>query len=239
MLNTYLSATAALLQNPGAPQSLYSTAQLTTNINTARGQLAGESESIRVIGTLQLLQGQQVYPFASISLGSAAGVEGVINVRTIWINVGDGQVWVRPRPFEWFSLYELNNPIPQEAQPQVWAQYGQGVNGTLYFSQVPDQEYTINLDCVCYPMALTSDTTPEAIPYLWTDSVPYFAAYLSLLGAQSSNRQADATRMFQLYQEFNNRARRFANPSVLPYQYPQSGSPVRQNQLGLQGGGQQ
>ena len=44
MLTAYLNATAILLQNPVAPTSLYSTANLTTFINTARGQLAGESE---------------------------------------------------------------------------------------------------------------------------------------------------------------------------------------------------
>lgn len=236
MLNQYLSETQALLQNPNAPSSLYSTASLTANINTARGQVAGESESIRAIGTLTLTAGVQVYPFSAINFGSppgVSGIQGAINARTAWVGVGAGQIWLRPRPFEWLSLYELNNPNPSQAQPQVWSQYGQGVNGTIYFSKVPDQQYTVQLDCVCYPIALATDSTVEAIPYLWTDAVPYFAAYLALLGAQASNRQADAQRMFQLYQEFVNRARRFANPSVLPYQYPQSGSPVRANQLGI------
>ena len=92
------------------------------------------------------------------------------------------------------------------------------------------------------PIALVDDTTPEAIPYLWTDAVPFFAAYFALLSAQAGARQAEADRMFARYQEFTNRARRFATPSVLPFIYPQSGNPVQANQLGLQpaggGGGQ-
>ena len=53
-------------------------------------------------------------------------------------------------------------------------------------------------------------TTPEAIPYLWTDAVPFFAAYYALLSAQAGQRQGDADRMFARYQEFTNRARRFS-----------------------------
>jgi hypothetical protein len=95
----------------------------------------------------------------------------------------------------------------------------------------------MNVDCVCYPAALTTDTDPEAIPYPYTDSVPYYAAYLAYL---SSQRAADADRMWQQYQLFSSRARQISNGSVNPGQYPQSGSPVRANQLGVQpqqGGG--
>ena len=51
MLNAYLTSTQLLLQNPAPTAALYSPANLTSFINTARGQLAGESESIRVVTT--------------------------------------------------------------------------------------------------------------------------------------------------------------------------------------------
>lgn len=241
MLTTYLTRTAQLLQNPGASNALYSTADLTSYINQARGQLAGEAECIRRIGTISLTAAQQVYDFSGVTLSDPTGVQGVINCRTMWVQAGSGQIWIRPRPFEWFSLYELNNANPQQGQTKLWAQYGQGVGGTFYVSPIPDQTYTLSIDTVCYPVNLVDDSTAEAIPYLWTDAVAYFAAYLALLSAQSAARQADANRMFERYTEFVNRARRFSNPSVLPYQYAQSGSPVRANQLGMQannGGGQ-
>jgi hypothetical protein len=244
MLTLYQTQTAQLLQNPPAQNSLYPTANITGWINTARGQLAGESESIRVQTTLALTEGQQVYPFSAMvfpTSSSVSGVKGAIKVQTIWVQVGTGQVWVRPRSFEWFSLYELNNPVPPTGQPSRWAQYGQGSEpnlsvsgGTIYISPVPDTNYTLVLDCICYPIALALDTDPEAIPYLWTDAVPYFAAYLALLSAQSSARGNDAARMMQLYTEFCNRARRFSTPGVLPGLYPQQPSPVRGNQLGYQ-----
>lgn len=237
MLTKYLLRTRQLLQNPAAPTPLYSDTDLTSYINQARGQLAGESESIRAMGTLALSESTQVYGFSAIDVSDVPGVQGVINSRMIWIQIGQGQVWMTPRPFEWFGLYELNQIVPKTGSPKKWAQYAQGVNGSIYVSPVPDQAYTLSIDTVCYPVDLVDDTTPEAIPYLWTDAVAYFAAYLALLAAQSAARQADANRMFERYTEFVNRARRFANPSVLTYQYPQSGSPTRANQLGMQPAG--
>lgn len=246
MLTSYLAATSSLLQNPAAPNPLYSTASLTTFINSARGQLAGESEAIRFMGTLPLVAAQRVYPFTSISLSGAAGVQGVLNARMLWYQVGQGQKMIRPRPWEWFGLYELNTAVPKSGAPKVWAQYGQGAEaqavpfpvegGSLYISPLPDTVYTCPVDCVCYPIPLVDDTTPEAIPYLWTDAVPYYAAYLALLSAQTGVRTQEAQGMFKLYSEFVQRARRASTPSVLPGIYPQNPSPVRANQLGLSGG---
>ncbi|MDE2105452.1 MAG: hypothetical protein KGL39_49955, partial [Patescibacteria group bacterium] len=157
--------------------------------------------------------------------------------------VASGFTWVRPRPFEWFTFYRLNNPVPQQGAPNEWSQYGQGSapqpslqtsGGSIYVDPVPDAAYSLQLDCACYPITLALDTDPEAIPYLWTDAVAYFAAYLALLSAQAQARQADANRMYERYVEFVNRARRFSTSSVLPGIYPQNPSPVRQNQLGIQ-----
>lgn len=241
MLNSYLTRTQQLLQNPGAPISLYTQADLTEYINLARGQLSGDGECIRNYATLPLTGGTQQYSFASIVLGGGTGgIQGVFNIRTGWLQIASGQAWIRPRPFEWFSLYELNNPVPQQGQPKVWTQYGQGVTGNIFVSPVPDQAYTLQLDTLCYPIALVDDTTAEAIPYPWTDAVPFLAAYYAMLSAQSAARQSDADRMFARYEEYRNRARRFSNPTVSPFIYQQSGDPTSTNKLGLQqsGGGQ-
>lgn len=238
MLTSYLNATGLLLQNPVAPTPLYSTANLTTFINTARSQLAGETECIRVMGYLPLVAGVQIYPFSNIVTGVLTmGVQGVLNVRNAWRSVASGQVWIRPRPFEWMSLYGLNNAVPEQGPPTEWAQYAQGVTGSIYVTPVPDTAYQLNLDMVCYPIPLVDDTTVEAIPYLWTDAVPFFAAFYALMSAQSTSRDADADKMFQRYQLFAQRARQASTPSVLSGMYPQQPPLVRQGQLGMQGAG--
>lgn len=244
MLTAYQNATAALLQNPPAPNSLYATSLLTTYINTARGQLAGEAECIRIMGTLTVSEGVQTYPFTGVTLPSSVGLKGVIHVRNIWYQVGTGQRLLRPRPFEWFSLYYLNTAAPGYGPPKAWAQYGQGAaaqtspnpvgGGSLYIGPIPDINYAMLADTVCYPIPLVDDTTPEAIPYLWTDAVPYYAAYLALMSSQTGARMQEAEAMFKEYQKFVMRARNAATPSVLPGIYPQQPPVNRGGQLGQQ-----
>lgn len=236
MLDSYLAQTKQLLQNPAAPNALYSNADLTLWINRARKQLAGESESIRVLGAINTVVGQRPYNFTDIDTGVAAstGVEGALHVRSIMYAVGDGQKWFRPRNWEWFQLYKLNNVVPPTGAPQVWSQYAQGQQGSFYLDPIPDIVYALSCDCVCLPIDLTSDSDPEAIPQLWRDAVCYFAAWLALLSAQSAQRQADADRMMQRYTEFVARARKFSNPSVNRYLYAQSSDPTILGKLGIQ-----
>lgn len=236
MLTQYQNNTQNLLQLPGAPTTLYPTANITTWVNIARGQLAGESEAIRYLATLNTAVGVRTYNFSSLNTGTAAtnGIQGAIHIRRISYNLGTGQRWITPRSWEWFELYNLNNPNPTKGPPQTWAQFGQGAGGSFYIDPPPDQIYTLNCDVVCYPIALVDDNTVEAIPYLWTDAVPFFAAYYALLSSQTSARQADAERMFKHYETFVDRARKAANPSVLRFQYEQSGDPLQAPKIGMQ-----
>lgn len=248
MLTSYITKTQQLLQLPGATTPLYSDANVTGWVNTARGQLAGDGECVRKIGTISTVAGQRPYDFSGLNLGVSAtnGIAGAILVRRISYGIASGQLWVPPRPWEWFELYALNNAVPQNGPPKMWSQYaqgsagsgtGSGASGSFYLDPPPDLVYTLYCDSVCYPNALVDDTTVEAIPYLWTDAVPYFAAYLALLSSQTQARQADADRMMKRYEEFKDRARRSSNPSVLRWQSQQSGDPAQAAKMGLNKGG--
>ncbi len=247
MLAQYRIDVRNLLQNPAAPVPLYDQASVDRWINIARGQLAGEGECIRVIGTIDTVIGQRAYDFSDISLGVVAdtGIRGAINVRRINYVVGDGQQFVTPRAWEWFDFYNLNDPAPVPGPPTEWSQFGQGSAGTstgsgstgsFYLDPPPDFVYSLRCDCVCYPVALIDDTTAEAIPYLWTDAVPFFAAYYAYLSSQTSARQADALRMMSLYTEFMKRARTASNPSVLRNQYEQSSDISQAAKFGIKPG---
>jgi hypothetical protein len=247
VLTKYLTRTRRLLQQPSAqPSPLYSDDVLTDFINEARGQLAGESESIRVLGTVPTVANTQSYAFTEINVGVPAttGIQAPLHVRSAMfqIGVGDngnfGQKWMRPRNWEWFQLYKLNVRVPTVGQPEVWAQYAQGAGGSFYISPIPDDAYALMLDCVCYPIDLVNDTTVEAIPYLWTDAVPFGAAYFALMSAQGQQRSADADKMLERYKAFVDRARKVANPSVNRYLYEQAVDPTQINKLSLpQSGG--
>ena len=257
MLTTYLNRTNRLLQYPTAsPQTLYSTADLTDYINQARGQVAGEGQCIMALGTIPTVVGQTGYNFSDINTGTPAitGIQGVLNISRIALVIaGTGRKILTPRPWDYFDQYYINNPVPASGPPTVWAQYGQGsagigsitgvgagtmVGGNFFINPIPDQVYVLSIRAACYPNALVVDTDVEAIPYLWTDAVPYFAAYLALLSAQSGQRQADAARMLERYGVFVERARAAANPDRLKYIYQGAPDPAQLNKFGLQGGQQ-
>ncbi len=143
-----------------------------------------------------------------------------------------GATYVRPRAWEWFHLYYLSQTVPTAGPPEVFAQYGQGANGTLWFN-LPDFPYVVSLDTVCYPMNLVDDSTYEVLPYLWTDAVPYYAAWL---GMQNEQRQGDADKMMERYKELMGRARAASTPSVLPGIYQQQPDPFISNRLGISQG---
>jgi hypothetical protein len=247
VLTAYRTQTRNLLQSPSSASTLlYADADLDTWINIARGQLAGEGECIRVIGTVSTTIGQRAYNFSALNLGAGNGVQGAIHVRRITYVIGGGEQWIAPRPWPWFEYYGLNNVVPTPGPPTSWSQYGQGSAGTgtgsgssgsFYLDPPPDVVYALNCDCVCYPAVLVDDTTVEAIPYLWTDAVPYYAAYLAFLSSQTSARQADAERMFNHYETFVERARKAANTSVLRWQYEQSSDIAQAAKFGVQAGG--
>lgn len=247
MLTQYLTLTRSLLQNPAAPVTLYPDALLTNFINVSRGQIAGEGRCVRRIGTLSTVIGSRGgYPFSSIVFTDTA-VQGAINVRSILYNVGQGQKWIKGKSWEWFQFQRMNNPVPTSGAPTEWAQHAQGSAGTgsitgegtgtmssgsLFLDPLPDFVYTLNCDSTCYPIALVSDTDKEAIPYLWSDAVPYFAAYLALMSAQTSARIQQAQQLYALYEQFMQRARDFANPDPNNYAYEQAPDPFKANRLG-------
>lgn len=234
MLAAYQAQFQNLIQYPAPPTPLISNNQATVYINAARGQVALEAECIRVVATLAIVPGTQQYPFSAISFPTGTeGVQGVQDVRLVNYGIAAGQQRVIGREWEWFNRYVLANPVPVPGVPALWAQYGQGANGTLFVNQA-DTDYTLYLDTVCYPMPLVDDTTPEAIPYQWTDAVPFWAAWLGFL---SLTRQTDADKMMANYRELVQRARRGATPSVLPHQFEQSPDMTLPNKLGVQPAG--
>jgi hypothetical protein len=228
-LFAYQQQTQELLSD--LKQEIVNPAFLVKFINTARGQIAGEAECIRVIANVVTSIGVRNYNFSAFVVSGSAGVASVLHIRRLMYTVASGQKWIAPRAWEYFDYYFLNNPVPQSSFPTEWSQYAQGSLGSIYLDPLPDLAYTLSADCVCVPVNLVTDATAEAIPYPWTDAIPYFAAYLAYLSVQRPDR---SRAMMELYETFMERARRFANPSVNRGIYQQAQDPTRINQLGLQ-----
>lgn len=200
-------------------------------INLARGQVAGQGKCVRQYASLTLAIGIRSYTFSQIVFPTGTqGIAGPNDARMIWYQIASGQRLITPRPFEWFGQYHLNNPVPDSGVPQVWAQLGQGQNGTLFFDPLPDDTYVCPVDVECAPVPLMDDTTFEAIPPLWQDAVPFYAAWYALLQDQ---KPQEAEMMIKRFTELMVRARGAATPDVLPDIYEQIPDVTLQNKLGL------
>ncbi len=234
-LAQYLSRTKQLLQNPSAQTQLYTDANLTDWINIGRGQVAGESESIRYLAAVDTVAAQRKYNLVDLDTGDATinGIGGVLKVNSIMYGVGDGFLPMSPQAWEWFQTYKMAKAVPDTGAPEEWAQYGQGSTGNFYIDPIPDVVYTLTCDTVCFPTDLDgTDDEVDAIPKYWDDAVPYFAAYLALLSAQTQQRSADANMMMERYGFFVDRARQFSNPRQAEYLYSQAKDETLPNKLG-------
>jgi hypothetical protein len=179
-------------------------------VNIARNQLAGETECVRAQASLATVANQQVYPFSAITI-PGAGYQGAVAVRLGFV----GSARLDFRSFEWFSEFYWNSG--NVGQPARMAQQGQGAAGTLYFDPVPNAVFVVSLDIAALPMPLVDDTTTEVIPKVWTDAIPYYAAYMGFL--QQGDKDSAQT-MMQLYEQFVIRGRVAATSSVLPDYQP-------------------
>jgi hypothetical protein len=225
MLNQYIAQTQSLLNDFSAV--IYTTANLTTYINDARVQIALASESIRFVGTATLSPSVQNLSFGSISVASAnPGTQGVLAVRKANV-LTSANGWQEITNIEWerFWSFFFNGPnATASGTPKVYSQLSPSGAGQVWFSPIPNGALAAQFDSVGYPIGLTTDATPEALPYPWTEAVQYYAAYLALLNAQ---RYADADEMLQRYDLFQTRATQMSTPTALPGQQSGYGGAVR------------
>lgn len=157
---------------------------------------------------------------ATLSGGGASlpGISSVLTIRQLMVNTSSTiYKMLISRSWPWFNRYYLANASAiGSGTPTTWSQQGLGTKGTFGVDKLPTSALALKADVVCLPVSLVNDVTAEAIPYPFTDAVPYYAAYKAYLSSQKTN---DATVMLGRYKEFVKRAVEETTPSVLPENY--------------------
>lgn len=160
--------------------------QPTATVTDASGSSA--SVTLAVSSLNQLEEGREVLNFSDIDLTIWPGVEAVYGVQGASIIYSNFRYSL---PCYSFSNYQAlirtwaNGSY--QYTPAVMAQYGQGVDGSLYFYPLPSQALQCELDCYCMPSDLVTELSYEALPAPWTDAVAYWATHLSFLQIQNYN----------------------------------------------------
>ena len=202
-------------------------------VNIARRQVAAVGDCLPAYGVLEVGPETQQYSFNEIQFpgdrGIVDGIGGALAIRTLLVQAGEGHKRTFERAWPWFSTYELGKVHPKRERPKVWSQYGQGVSGSIFFNKL-DGPYRVTVDARAYPIDLVDDTTPEAVPALWTDAIPFFAAFYYLQGT-GQNPQLAAT-MLQGFQAMMQAARAGATPSVQAGDFVGAPDPFAANRFG-------
>ena len=171
--------------------------QPTVTITDSTG--SGASATANVSALTQTVNGQEVYPFSNFVLTPASGVGAVFAVKSVSMIYDDFRYSLPVYSFSTYQALIRRYPRQYSYVPTIGSQFGQGTNGSLYLYPIANSNYQFECDCFCLPTPLAADTDPEVIPQPWSDSVPFFAAYLVLLQMQRAN---DARGMLDLFDKF-------------------------------------
>lgn len=138
----------------------------------------------------------------------------IMNITTNW-----GNSWIT-LAYTYFTEFQAKARFYRNVsgQPAIWSQGpapSTGGGKWFYIFQIPSASYQCDIDATILPNSLVDDTTPEQIPYPYTDCVQYFAAYLAKYKQQEFN---EATNFLRIYDELMRRGsaakyqRRIPNP---------------------------
>jgi hypothetical protein len=197
--------TSITLQNPGAG---YFQPVVTITSGGGTGAVAVAVVSGINVTTLQ----QEVYPFSSVNplvATSGSGVSSILSVNSISLIFATFRYTLIRLSFSRYQAYVRNYTAGYLDVPVVFTQFAQGGGGSVYLYPLPNQQYQMEWDTCCLPSPLLVDTDIEALPYPWTDAVPFLAAYYAFSGKQ---RFTDADRMWAEFEKFMKRARQMSNP---------------------------
>jgi hypothetical protein len=207
--------TSYTLTNPG---SGYMFPPLVTIAGNGTGATARAIKNYTLTANTE----QEIYEFRDVPIPTlmpgAQSILAVLSVAVIWSNIRYTGNRVSFSKYQ--SLVRSYTSGNFLYTPFWFSQYGQGVNGSFYLYPLPDQIYPMEFDSLLIPADLVDDSTPEVIPYPWTDAVPFWAAWLALLANGDPARATLADRYYNaanggIYSVMMRRARAFSQPSLV------------------------
>lgn len=168
-LSDYITECRRLLHD--ANGNFYTDAELTDYINAGRSRLVRDTGCLRAYQTTSVVQGQEI-----INTGTLPGGTGgttaldILGINLIW---GNTRVYLRYMPWTQFNA-ELRYWQNFQGRPIAFSMYGQT---QIYIGPIPDQTYSVELDTIVLPTALTASAPNETIPDPYTAPVAYYAAH--------------------------------------------------------------
>jgi hypothetical protein len=158
-----------------------------------------------VVGAISLspsvttIVGQEAYSFSTYTSAvqyANPAVGAIYALQSVSVSWGSMKPTLDYKAWTTFQARYRAYNIGQQNYPSIWSQHGRGAGGQCWLFPVPGIVSQMEWDAYCLPIALVNDSTPEAIPDPFTESVKYYATHLAHLNAQ---RRDDAQYYMSMY----------------------------------------
>lgn len=157
----------------------------TLSITDTTGHGAAGTVAISPISATQ--QGKEVYLFTDVPLANFPGVRSILVVKSVSFIYANYRYSLPCYSFSTYQAKIRQYPFQYQYVPTMCAQFGQGVNGSIYMYPIPSTIYQFEWDAICLPIDLQTDQDYEAIPLPWTDAVAFLATHYAYLSLQNLN----------------------------------------------------
>ena len=202
----------------------YITGSTTTVTAAGSGGGTNATFTTTIDNSLTTVAGQEVYTFSTANTLAATnsattGIHQVAGIYSVSIAYGANAA-MKPaldyKPWSEFQAYYRSYNNGMQNYPVIYSQYGQGAKGSIYIWPIPSTASQMDWDAWCQPITLVDDTTVEAIPYPWTDCVPYYTAFWAY---RNSQRAEDAKMMKEEFETYMKEAQAASTPPMVPSYY--------------------
>jgi hypothetical protein len=173
-LSGYITETRRLLHDVNG--NFWTNAELTDYINDGRSTMVRDTGCNRVLQSYTAPYNVETIDFSALPEG--VNTIDVLNINLYW---GNSRV-----PLYYLPWTDFN------AQLRYWQNYtGRPIGYSMYgpkkvfIGPKPDQAYVMELDTVVLPLPLVSLADVETLPTPFTESVPFYAAYIAKYQEQS------------------------------------------------------
>ena len=165
-LSDYITECRRMLHD--ANGNFYTDAELTDYINQGRARLVRDTGCLRTYQTSSVAFNQEV--LLTSSLPSGTSTLDVLTFNLIW---GNTRIALQYLPWTDFNA-RLRYYQNYTGRPIAYSMYGQT---SIYLGPIPDQAYSVELDTVILPTALTPSSPTEVIPDPYTTPVAFYACH--------------------------------------------------------------
>lgn len=189
-------------------------------IVTVTGGGSGATATAELQRLNQAIADVQEYPFSAVPVDSFPGVRAVVAVRNIvviWTNLRYPTFSVSYTRFQ--ARYNPYTVGTFTYAPIIRCQRGQGEDGTIMFSPVPNQTYAWEWDCQCVPLDLNTDQDYDAIPAPWDTAPPFWASFLALQERADERSERISQARLATFRMMMRRARAFSQPAQMSNPY--------------------